>query len=79
MREVNAKEFKKAMIEADCDTYGQLSELCGISRTILGQYVAGDQKPSYDSIVKLADAMGLTYEDIGIIFFSVPITELQQE
>lgn len=79
MRVVNAKEFKKAMIEADCDNYGQLSEVCGINRTALGAFVSGDQKPSYDSISKLAEAMNLTYEDIGVIFFSVPITELQQE
>jgi len=77
MRGINAKAFKKAMIDADCDTYGQLAERCGINRTALGQYVSGEQRPSYDSIEKLADTLALTYEEIGIIFFNADVTVLQ--
>lgn len=74
MREIDTKKFKKAMIDADCDTYGQLSDKTGINRTTLSDYASGAQNPSYDSISKLADAMNLTYEQIGSIFFRLDVT-----
>lgn len=75
MRSIDTKEFKKAMIDADFDTFGKLEEATGIDRTSLGNYAKGDQKPGYDSIAKMSDAMHLSYEEIGRIFFYREITE----
>lgn len=78
MRNVDSKAFKKAMIDADCDTYGQLSEKTGINRMALSDYASGAQKPSYDSIAKMADALCLNYEEIGHIFFANVLAELKE-
>lgn len=78
MRNVNSKAFKKAMIDADCDTYGKLSVVTGINRNTLSDYVSGEQKPSYDSIARMADALNLTYEEIGAIFFDLDISTLKE-
>lgn len=69
MRTVDSKAIKKAMIDADCDTYGQLQEKTGINRMRLSEYVSGARKPTYESIGILADVLNLTYEEIGSIFF----------
>ena len=69
MRSIDSKGFRKAMIDADCATFGALEECTGINRTSLSDYAKGAQKPSYDSIVTLSDALHLTYEEIGKIFF----------
>lgn len=74
MRYVNGKEFRKAMIEVDCTTFGDLEEKASIDRTTLANVVKGTQKPSYDSIGKLADTFHLTYEEIGRIFFCNELT-----
>lgn len=78
MRTVDSKAFKKAMIDADCDTYGQLSERTGINRMALSDYVSGEQRPSYDSVAKMADALCLNYEEIGRIFYAVPLAESKE-
>lgn len=70
MRNIDSKEFKKAMVEANIDSYLQLEESTGLNRTTLSNIVKGEQKPSYDTIVVLADSLHLTYEEIGRIFFT---------
>lgn len=70
MRSVNTKLFKVAMINADINTIGELEEKTGINRNTLGDIAKGEQKPSYDTIVKIAEAFGLAYEGIGRVFFS---------
>ncbi len=69
MRSVDTKEFRKAMIDADLDTFGKLEEATGIDRTSLSNYSKGEQRPNYDSVGKIADALHLSYEEIGRIFF----------
>ena len=69
MRSVNTKLFRVAMINADIKTFGELEEKTGINRSTLGDIARGDQKPSYDTIVKIAEACGLAYEGIGRVFF----------
>ena len=70
MRGIDAKMFKKAMIDADFDSYLQLEETTGINRSTLTNILKGEQKPSYDTIEKLADALHLQYDEIGAIFFA---------
>lgn len=70
MRSVDAKEFKKAMIEADIESYLQLEAVTGINRSTLSGIVKGEQKPSYDTMIALADGMHLKYDEIGRIFFA---------
>lgn len=78
MRNVDCKAFKKAMIDADFDTYGELSERTGINRNALSDYASGKQRPSYDSVEKLADALCLNYEEIGRIFYSLLLAESKE-
>ncbi|MBO7426224.1 MAG: helix-turn-helix transcriptional regulator [Clostridiales bacterium] len=70
MRNIDAKEFKKAMVESNIDSYLQLEEATGLNRSTLSSIVKGEQKPSYDTIGVLADALHLTYEELGRIFFT---------
>lgn len=70
MRCIDAKEFKKAMVEANIDSYLQLEEATGLNRSTLSSIVKGEQKPSYDTICALADALHLTYTELGRIFFT---------
>ena len=78
MRTINSKAFKKAMIDADCDTFGALEERTGINRTSLSDYAKGAQKPTYESMAKLADALCLKYEEIGSIFFYNQLAETEE-
>ena len=74
MRGINAKEFKKAMIEANIDSYTELSDITGIDKTTISSILKGERNPSYDTLVKFIDALHLTYEEIGIIFFYNELT-----
>ena len=78
MRNVNSKEFRKAMIDADCNSFGDLELLTGIDRTSLSNYAKGATKPSYESISKIADAFHLKYEEIGMIFFYNELAEVEE-
>lgn len=77
MRSIDSKALKKAMIDADCDTYGQLSEKTGINRMTIAAYLSGERKPTYEYIGILADFLNLTYEEIGAIFFQIDVAELK--
>lgn len=69
MRNVNSKSFKKAMIDANYDSFMQLGKDAEIDNITLSNICNNKQKPSYDTIVKLADALHLSYVEIGEIFF----------
>ena len=69
MRLVNSKAFKKAMIDANCESFVQLEKESGVDKITLSNIANNKQKPSYDSIVKLADALHLSFVEIGEIFF----------
>ena len=75
MRNVNSKEFQKAMIDAECSTLIELEKKTGINRVSLSNFIKGETKPSYDSIAALSDTLSLSYEEIGRIFFTREITE----
>ena len=77
MRSINAKEFKKAMIEANIDSYTELSDVTGLDKTSISSIVKGERNPNYDTIVKFIEALHLTYEEIGIIFFANELTGTQ--
>lgn len=69
MRCIDSKAFRRAMLDADINTFGELEEKSGVNRNSLGDYVNLKQTPSYDSIVRISDALGLDYEGIGRVFF----------
>lgn len=77
MRSVNAKEFRKAMIDADYDSFSKLEADTGIDRASLSSYAKGTIKPSYDSICKLSDAFHLKYDEIGRIFYYNELAEVE--
>lgn len=70
MRGIDAKMFKKAMIEADFNSNIEIEEQTGVNRCTLTNILKGEQKPSYETIEKIADAFHLKYEEIGAIFFA---------
>lgn len=69
MRFVDTKAFKKAMIDANCESFVQLEKESGVDKITLSNIANNKQKPSYDSIVKLADSLHLSFVEIGEIFF----------
>ena len=69
MRLVDSKAFKKAMIDANCESFVQLEKESGVDKITLSNIANNKQKPSYDSIVKLEDALHLSFVEIGDIFF----------
>ena len=74
MRSVDSKAFKKAMIDANCESFVQLEKESGVDKITLSNIANNKQKPSYDSIVKLADALHLSFVEIGEIFFYQELT-----
>lgn len=75
MRRVSTKEFKKAMIEADYTTLTSLSAASGVDASSLSLISRGERIPSWDTMVALSDALHLTYEGIGRIFFYSEVTD----
>lgn len=80
MRSINTKEFRKAMIDADYNTLGDLEKESGIDKSSLSSILNGNggRLPSYDSIAKLADALHLSYEEIGCIFFYNDLAKVKE-
>lgn len=70
MRNIDTKAFKKAMIDKDINTIGELEEKSGVHRSTIAEILNGARTPSYDSIVRLADALELASEDVGRIFYA---------
>ena len=77
MRKVDTKEFKKAMLEGNCDTFIALASASGVDQATLSCIARGERKPSWDSIVAITDALHLRYEEIGRIFFCNEVADMQ--
>ena len=77
-RSVDSKEFRKAMIDADCETFGLLEERTGIDRTTLSNIRNNVQKPNYDTIAKISNALHLKYAEIGRIFFCNELATMEE-
>lgn len=69
MRCIDSKAFRCAMVEADIKTIGELEEKSGVNRNSISDYVNLKQTPSYDSIVRISEALELDTEGIGRVFF----------
>lgn len=74
MRRVDVKEFKKAMIEADYDSFVALETATGIDRASLSAIARGDRNPSWDTMASISDALHLSYDGIGRVFFCQELT-----
>jgi len=77
MRKVDTKEFKKAMIEADYDSFIALSAATKVDQASLSCIARGERKPSWETIVAISEALHLRYEEIGRIFFCNEIADMQ--
>lgn len=75
MRSVNSKELRKAMLDADYDTFVKLSADCGIDQASLSCIASGARKPSWDTIAAIANALHLSYDGIGRVFFYSEVTD----
>jgi transcriptional regulator with XRE-family HTH domain len=74
-RSVNPKEFRRAMIEADYDTFVSLSAASGIDQASLSCIARGERKPSWETIAAISEALHLTYDAIGRVFFYSKVTD----
>lgn len=74
MRYVDTKELKKIMVDADCNTIGELAERAGINRVTLGCVLNGEQTPSYETISRLAEALEMSPEAVGRVFYALKLT-----
>lgn len=70
MRKIDTKAFKKAMIDKDINTIGELEEKSGVSRCTIAEVMNGARTPSYETIARLADTLELDSEDVGRIFYA---------
>ena len=75
MRSVNTKEFKHAMIDDDYHTLATLAAASGVDQASLSCISRGERKPSWETIVAIAEALHLTYEGIGRVFFYNEVTD----
>jgi hypothetical protein len=72
---VDIKEFKKAMVDADFNTYLALSKSSGVSRRTVAAIGSGENKnPAYPIMQKLATALKLDGERAARIFFADRLT-----
>ena len=70
MFSVDTKELRKAMIDAGINTTSELSEKSGVNRNTLGDILNEKIFPSSDVMSRIAEALKLSGEDAGRIFFS---------
>lgn len=76
---INTKELKKAMIDADLDNIQKLSDKSGVNRNTVGEIVNGDRFPSSEVMQKIAIALNLSHERAGLIFFAPQLTSNASE
>lgn len=69
-------ELKKAMAENQIDTIGELAKKSKVSRNTVGRIVNGKEQPSANVMYKLAEALKLTPERAGEIFFAVNLRKM---
>ncbi len=62
-------EIKKEMATQNISTIGELSSLSTISRNTLGKILNAQEQPSAAVMYKLVDALNLSPEKAGSIFF----------
>lgn len=66
---INTRAFKIAIAAAGFDSYAELARAAGVSdRTVSA--IARGKRPTSTVMYKLADALHLTGEEAGKIFFS---------
>lgn len=73
MYEVDTKELRIAMAEAEIDTIVAFAEASGVDRNTLSGVISGSIYPSSTVMVKMADALNLPSERCGKIFFKLKL------
>ena len=69
MYSVDIKELRKAMIDAGINTTAELSERSGVNRNTLGDVLNEKIYPSSDVMARISNALSLSGESAGRIFF----------
>ena len=67
--EVDIAELRKRMIENDCDTIEKLSDASGVNRNTVADVVKGRTFPSSIVMSKIGQALNISSNDMGSIFF----------
>lgn len=70
MYEVDTKELKHIMIDADVATITELADKTGVNRNTLSGILNGSEYPSSMVMHKIMSALGLAPEQAGKIFFA---------
>lgn len=65
--------LKKLMVENHFDSIGSLAKASGIHRNTLGKVLSGAIQPSADVMTKLVQALNISPEIAGTIFFSADL------
>jgi len=74
MYQVDTRELRKKMIDADIATIAGLAEASGVDRNTIGAILSEKARPSSAVIDKIAEALGMEGEDIGRIFFATELS-----
>ena len=66
---IDTTALRKAMLDAEMVTIGDLSHASGVDRNTIAAILNEKGKPSAQTIERLAAALSLSGDDIGRIFF----------
>lgn len=69
MYRINTKELKKVMIDNNIESIAELSEKTGVGRDTLSKVINGKAQPSFGVLLKLAEALSMSPEVAGKVFF----------
>ena len=68
-RQTDRIALKKAMLDRGFEKIADLSAASGVNRNTLSRVLSGKAQPSADAMYKLANALFMTPEQAGSIFF----------
>lgn len=71
---VNTKELRKIMIDKNISSIAELSEKSGVGRATLSKMINGQVQPSFGVLLKVADALSMSPETAGKVFFYRELT-----
>lgn len=71
---IDTNELRKLMIDKGINSITELSEKSGVGRDTLSRLMRGKIKPSFGVILKIANALEMSPETAGRIFFYHELT-----
>lgn len=75
MYAVDVKELKHLLVDNDLPTIESIAEKTGVNRNTISGVLNGSVYPSSMVMQKIVDALGLTAEQAGKIFFAKKLAQ----